>query len=97
MECLSCSELKDKAYVSQITKKLFSHFSENPCIDCGETQPEILMFADTSIIWQMISEQMPWPKINGAIHQQEVVCANCHQLRIANNIGPWGIPTKKWE
>lgn len=97
MECLTCAELKDRAYVAQISSKLLNHFSANPCVDCGETKPEVLMFSDVHIIWQMIAEQTPWVKINGAIHQQEVVCANCYQIRVSQQIGPWGVPTKRWE
>jgi hypothetical protein len=97
MKCLNCDELKDKAYVSLISKKLTNHFSANPCVDCGETRLDVLIFSDWNKIISMIAEQEPWPKINGAIHEQEVVCANCHQLRISNKVGPWGVPTKKWD
>jgi len=97
MECLSCKDLKDRANASLISSKLLNHFSSNPCVDCGENQPEVLMFSEVHTIWTMIAEQMPWVKINAAIQKQQVVCANCYQKRIADNVGPWGVPIKKWD
>ena len=97
MKCLTCSELKDRAYVTQITNKLTNHFLSNPCVDCGETRTEILVFSEWNVILDMIAEQTPWAKINAAIQKQDVLCANCHQVRVANTIGPWGVPTKRWQ
>lgn len=97
MDCLTCEELHDRAYVVQINSKLTNHFSSHPCVDCGETEIEVLVFSDKTLVWNLIADQTPWPKVNSAIHSVEVVCANCLQRRTAEKIGPWGIPIKRWK
>lgn len=91
MGCLTCAQLKDRAYTQHITNKLDTFFTDNPCVDCGETDKDVLIVSNDAI-WTMIAEQTPWPKVNRALHSVEVVCANCAQRRIVAKVGPWGIP-----
>lgn len=91
MGCLTCSELKDRAYAQHISNKLTSFFDRNACVDCGETDLDVLTVTNEGV-WGMIADQLPWPKVNRALHSVEVVCANCAQRRIVATVGRWGIP-----
>lgn len=92
MGCLSCSQLKDKAYVNHIKNKLVRHFESNPCSKCGETDIRVLTFSSGTMIWDMIAETTPWVRINSQIQQVDVLCANCWRLLIAEKVGLWGLP-----
>lgn len=91
-QCLTCDQLKDKAYLRLIHKKMDLVMSTRVCADCGESDSQLLEFTSGDVVWKMIAEQMPWVKINEAISKSETVCANCNRLRIANSVGPFGIP-----
>lgn len=97
MGCLTCAELKDRSYVQHTAAKMTTFFSNNPCVDCGEDDIEVLTFADEDTIYNMLADQSPWPKIGRQLLGREVICANCRRRRIAKAIGPWGLPTKRWE
>ena len=97
MGCLTCAELKDKYYVSTVVRKMTMFFENNPCMDCGETDIEVLTFLDEDTIFNMLSEQESWTKIAREVNKRQAICANCRRKRIASSIGPWGLPTKKWE
>lgn len=92
-QCLTCDELKHRAYAVQITKKLTLIFSTFPCVDCGETDLDVLEFDTGQLVWEAIGDQQPWVKVNGLIAKSQVVCANCNRKRDAERIGRWGIPT----
>lgn len=71
-----------------IRKKLYEYVQENPCTDCGETDPIVLQFDHISgnknqDISRMISNANSWMTILQEISLCEVVCANCHQRRTA--------------
>lgn len=90
--CLTCDELKDRAYLRLIHKKLNSVLSGRSCADCGETNVLVLEFDSGDAVWKAIAAQTPWVKINQIISQSTSVCANCNRLRTAEAVGPFGIP-----
>lgn len=91
-QCLTCDQLKDRAYLRLIHKKLNNVLSARSCKDCGESNPLVLEFSSGEVVWKLIAEQMPWVKINEVIAKSETVCANCNRLRVAEAVGPFGIP-----
>jgi DNA-directed RNA polymerase subunit RPC12/RpoP len=90
-QCLTCDELKNRAYLNQIHKKLNLIFSSYPCVDCGETEIEVLEF-DSDAVWNAIANEEPWVQVNKIIAKSQVVCANCNRRRLSEKIGRWGIP-----
>jgi hypothetical protein len=72
------------------TRFLLEYFAENPCEDCGETDPLVLEFdhlRDKSfeVTHQLASRN--WQPILDEIAKCEVVCANCHRRRTAQRRG----------
>lgn len=91
-QCLSCDELKDRAYLRLIHNKLNLVLSSRSCVDCGNNDPLVLEFTSGDAVWKAIAEQTAWVKINQIISKSETVCANCNRLRTAEAVGPFGIP-----
>jgi hypothetical protein len=91
--CLTCVQLKDRAYLSMIHRKLTSIFEASPCSLCGETDLRLLVFAGGSKVYEMIAAQEPWVQINREIQKYDVTCANCFQIMLAEKVGRWGIPS----
>jgi len=69
--------------------KIFEYFKENPCIDCGETDPIVLEFdhRDDVIkernIADLVGNSCSWTMIKKEIDKCDVRCANCHRRRTA--------------
>ncbi len=69
---------------------LLDFFSENPCVDCGETDPVVLEFdhlgeKDFNIAKGIRDRN--WESVLAEISKCEVVCANCHRRRTARRGG----------
>lgn len=91
-QCLTCDELKNRAYVNQIHKKLTLIFSSFPCADCGETDIDVLEFDSGDAVWNAIANEEPWVQVNKIVAKSQVVCASCNRRRLAEKVGRWGIP-----
>ena len=65
---------------------LVDFFGENPCADCGETDPVVLEFdhigAKTFNVGKGLHDRN-WQSVLDEIEKCEVVCANCHRRRTA--------------
>lgn len=73
-------------------EKILKYFNDNPCIDCGETDPIVLEFDHKHNKIYSISEMMrdfTWEQILKEIYKCEVVCSNCHKRRTAKQFGWW--------
>ena len=67
-----------------------SYLRENPCADCGETDPVVLEFDHLRDKRFSISEGLQgrnWQSVLDEIAKCEVVCANCHRRRTARRGG----------
>ncbi len=90
----------EQQYRRRLFRNLF--FSQNPCVDCGETDIRLLSLDHVrgtkkfapAVMW--ISQ--PWSEIKRELKKCDVVCHNCHVLRTADrgNHGSWvlDIPDK---
>jgi len=76
----------------QLRYNLWMYYKAHPCVDCGESRPEVLeldhvrgeKFNDIST---MITRRYAWTTILSEIAKCEVRCANCHRLRTARTFG----------
>jgi hypothetical protein len=74
---------------------LLNYWIENPCVDCGETDPVVLDFdhrnPDEKLfdISRAFLSQRPWKKILDEINKCDVRCANCHRRRTAKQCNWW--------
>ena len=78
------------AVVRQRMRLLVEYWRENPCTDCGETDPLVLEFDHLADKAFDISRALPdrsWQSILAEIAKCQVVCANCHRRRTARRGG----------
>ena len=71
-------------------RRLVTYLAENPCVDCGETDPLVLEFDHQRDKRFEIARGMrdkSWAEVSIEIEKCEVVCANCHRRRTART---WG-------
>jgi len=70
---------------------IWRYLLQNPCVDCGETDPVVLEFdhqADKVIsISQAIQYNYTLEKIQNEIAKCLVRCANCHRRKTARQMG----------
>ena len=81
----------------QFRRRLFRNlfFSQNPCLDCGETDIRLLTLDHVRGTKKFIPALMwisqPWAEIKRELRKCEVVCHNCHSIRTCNreDNGKW--------
>jgi hypothetical protein len=69
---------------------LIEFFKENPCADCGESDPVVLEFDHLRDKAFDIGHSLPyrnWQSILDEIAKRDVVCRNCHRRREARRKG----------
>ena len=85
-----------RRYVQRNRKFAYEYCEENPCVDCGESDPIVLEFdhckgIKTKAVSTMISSGHSLERIKKEIAKCEVRCANCHRRKTAERAGwmPW--------
>lgn len=67
--------------------RVLEHLRENPCVDCGESDPVVLEFDHIEDkehgIAELLHWHVRWALIEAEIAKCEVRCANCHRRRHA--------------
>ncbi len=89
--------LRDKNYYDKKSsdnrlrnrKHIYKYLSENPCVDCGETDPIVLEFDHIKGKNRCVSNMMyhSIKSINIEIEKCQVRCANCHRRKTAKEFG----------
>lgn len=73
-------------------EKLFQYLSQHPCVDCGETDVEVLEcdhvrgFKADSVV-EMVRHNRSWDVIAEELAKCEVRCANCHRRKTNRQFG----------
>jgi hypothetical protein len=73
-------------------QNLLDFLDQNPCVDCGETNPILLEFdhndpkTKTHNIARMLSSHT-WTSILGEIEKCSVRCVRCHRLKTSKQFG----------
>jgi hypothetical protein len=73
---------------------VFAHLLENPCVDCGETDPLVLDLDHVrGIKAGDVSRLSAFPvgpvRLRAEIDKCEVRCVNCHRRRSRRTLGWW--------
>jgi hypothetical protein len=72
-------------------KHLWEFLQNNPCTDCGETDPIVLDFDHqrdkVKEISQMVKDRDSLEMIEKEMKKCEVRCANCHRKKTAKDFG----------
>jgi hypothetical protein len=67
--------------------------SENPCIDCGESNPIVLEFDHRDDVdkiggvGKLLSEGGSWESLEKEMNKCDIRCVNCHRIRTAKQFG----------
>ncbi len=83
---------RTKQYNKIKRKEIFNYFKENPCVDCGETNPIVLEFDHRNSeekeynISEIIMNKS-WKIVLNEIAKCDVRCANCHRIKTAKQFG----------
>lgn len=78
---------------NELHVKMRTYMSDKACIDCGETDFRVLEFdhvdpkSKSFGIARAVTDGYKWEKILKEISKCEVVCANCHKKRTAEQFG----------
>lgn len=76
----------------QNARIVFEYLSENPCINCNESDPVVLEFdhregtSKVENISNLVSNSS-WEKVKIEIEKCDVLCANCHRRKSAKQFG----------
>lgn len=71
---------------------VFDFLLENPCVDCGESDPVVLQFDHQGNKIASIANLIAaasLKRLSDEMVKCEVVCANCHARRTARTFGWW--------
>ena len=74
-------------------QKILIYLQEHPCVDCGCSDIRVLDFdhvrdKKTDNIGVLLSQCIPWPRIEAEIAKCEIRCANCHRIKTMER-GQW--------
>lgn len=80
----------------QISKRLWEFLENNPCVDCGESDPRVLEFDHVKGKKKFNlggCRSYAWKTVQKEITKCQVRCANCHRRKTALELGwyKWAI------
>ena len=82
-----------KKVILENRRKLFDFYTNNACVDCGESNPIVLELDHRkgsekhSEVSNMVGGGLSWATIEKEIEKCEVRCANCHRIKTAEQQG----------
>ena len=84
------AKLRNQANKKEIKAYVWSYLNNNPCVDCGESDPIVLEFDHLSNKIEDISamyRNYTLQKVKTEIGKCQVRCANCHRRKTAKERG----------
>lgn len=74
------------------SRRVLDYLRENPCVDCGESDPVVLQFDHVrgkklSSVSKLVNTARSWKCVETEMKKCEVRCANCHMRRTAKQFG----------
>ncbi len=71
--------------------KIVDYLKVHPCVDCGETDVDVLEFdhvrgSKIATVSEMFHDGFPWNQIANEIEKCEVRCSNCHRRKTARQL-----------
>jgi hypothetical protein len=88
---IAAARVRRDREAKNLGRKIRDYLRDHPCVDCGESDPDVLDFdhvrdkrADVS---RLLQGAASWDVVEAEIAKCEVRCANCHRRRTANIFG----------
>ena len=82
-----------KLVIEKSRNYIWEYLSNNPCIQCGESDPVVLEFdhVDRNTKVNNVSELLKFSieKVKKEIEKCQVLCANCHRRKTAKQFNTW--------
>jgi hypothetical protein len=96
--CTPCLRERQRGYYisrrADIKNWLFDYLSQNPCIDCGESDPLRLQLdhrGDKEFVIgkSLVGKSKSLTDVQSEIAKCDVRCANCHQVKTHGEQNTW--------
>jgi hypothetical protein len=96
--CKPCRRERNRRYYStrriDIKEWLFDYLSQNPCVDCGESDPMRLQLdhkVDKEFVIgkSFVGKSKSLADVQAEIAKCDVRCANCHQVKTHGEQNTW--------
>jgi len=96
--CKPCRRERNRRYYStrriDIKEWLFDYLSQNPCVDCGESDPMRLQLdhkVDKKFVIgkSFVGKSKSLADVQSEIAKCDVRCANCHQVKTHGEQNTW--------
>jgi hypothetical protein len=96
--CKPCRRERNRRYYStrriDIKEWLFDYLSQNPCVDCGESDPMRLQLdhkVDKEFVIgkSLVGKSKSLADVQSEIAKCDVRCANCHQVKTHGEQNTW--------
>lgn len=88
---LKKTRIRNKYFKQKIREYIWDYLADNPCVDCGETDPVVLEFdhvlTKSINITEMAHLNCSLSKVQAEIDKCEVRCANCHRRKTSLQFG----------
>jgi hypothetical protein len=86
---------RKKRMIADAQRRLLEYLSTHPCVDCGQSDVEVLEFDHqrdkTHNVSYLVRSGHSWSRIAEEIDKCEVRCANCHRRRTARQQGSYRV------
>ena len=85
------AKIRNRHATADLKKRVRAYLFDHPCVDCGETDPDVLDFDHLrdkrANMSTLVQYGVSWKTVQDEIAKCEVRCANCHRRRTARNGG----------
>src|SRR2546425_3751307 len=85
------AKIRNRHATADLKKRVREYLLDHPCVDCGESDPQVLDFDHLrdkrANLSALVQYAVSWKAVENEIAKCEVRCANCHRRRTARNGG----------
>lgn len=85
-------QANNRATRKRLAQYVRDHLNQNPCVDCGQSDPDLLEFdhvrgTKVSDICKMVLSVVPFERLQAEIEKCDVRCLYCHRKRTIKQFG----------
>jgi hypothetical protein len=91
------AQIRRDGFARELRRRVLEYLRTHPCVDCGETNPNVLDFDHLrdkrANVSELAHRAVSWNLLLAEIEKCEVRCANCHRRKTGRDIGSY---RSKW-